>query len=120
MERAAAAAEVVRLLRQRADAGVRPLTPEFVTVEVDWSRRLAEAVCESSGADRPRQVAAVEEHVRRARRARDVAQERHRRGLDASEVAAHMAAYAAAEAELWLDKVWAGTGGGGGGDRTGR
>ena len=100
------AAEVLRLLQQQWDVGGVPLTPEFLAAQCEWSRKLALAVRMSS--DGPHRVKVLEEHLDRVRRAHELLETRWAKGLDPMTAPSHMAAYYAAEAEMWLTEAKAG------------
>lgn len=111
------AEKIVDIMRKQITIGGVPLTPQFLTQQFEWSRRLARAVCDSD-AGAKRRVRALEKHLERVRQQRrlidhlvnDVGGEAERDEDRRSRmILRHAAAYYEAEAELWLARTKAET-----------
>jgi hypothetical protein len=102
---AAAAADVLQVLSLRLEAG-EPLTPSFVELQCEWSRRAYFAQVAAMPAKEAR-VKAAKEHLARVEGLRALLEGRFRQGLDVSRVQIAQATYYVREAELWLTRAQA-------------
>ena len=95
-----AAADVVKSLRQRVDAG-EALTPTLVEVMFEWSRRVYLSGVAADPA-RDARAQAAREHLARVKELHQVLEARFQQGIDVSRVQVAQATYYLREAELWV------------------
>ena len=104
-EAAAAAAGVHKALTERMEAG-EALTPTFVDLMFEWSRRVYQSSV-AADAGRDARAQAAREHLERVKDLYRTLNARFDQGLDVSRVQSAQATYYLREAELWVAETQA-------------
>ena len=91
-------------VQQQRMEGSEALTPAFIELLCEWSRRVCRAEMAVAGGNAARRKAA-DEHSSRMKELHSTLKDRFEKGIDVSRVQVSQARYFVAEAELWLEET---------------